>query len=173
MAKAEETEEAPRGYVENPNHVPNPTDAYGTLDTSGTAGAAHGRIEEVTPIFDVARQQDLATAAKALDPDDDSVDSSLVVIDQGQRLSAVDPTVDEERVKASAAKVADEPVDLTSARVTPPKAQAAESGPEAAETAASQSPAAEGAGATDGGGKPPTAAEKKAAAEAAKDDAKK
>ena len=54
--------DAPRGYVENPNHVPNPTDMYGTLETSGTGGAAQGRIEEVTPIFDVAKAADLDTS---------------------------------------------------------------------------------------------------------------
>ena len=67
-------------YQEDPDFVPNPADYTGTLDTSGTAGAAHGKIEAVTPIFDIAKHQDLQTAAKALDPDDDTVSESSVVL---------------------------------------------------------------------------------------------
>ncbi len=152
----ETTETAPQGYVENPDHVPNPTDLYGTLDTSGTAGAAHGRIEEISPLFEKARQDDLATAARALDPDDDGVPASLVVLPEGQKLSVVDPEAEAERLKQVAAKSAENPVDLTSSRVTPPVAEAAESGPEAEAVAeAQQAEQGAGSGATDGGGTPP------------------
>lgn len=153
--EADTTTDAPLGYVENPDHVPNPTDMYGTLDTSGTAGAAHGKIDEVTPIFEKARQDDLATAARALDPDDDGVDSSLVVLPQGQNIVPVDPEAEAERIKGVAATAAESEVDLTSPRMTGPKKEAAQSGPEAAEVAeAQQAEQGAGSGATDGGGKP-------------------
>lgn len=67
-------------YVENPDHVPDPTAATGTLDTSGTAGAEDSRVENTTPVFDAARAQDLQYASKALDPDDDSVDDPGAVV---------------------------------------------------------------------------------------------
>lgn len=107
---------APEGYVENPDFVPNPTDAVGTLDTSGTAGTAHGKIEEVTPIFDVAKQQDLATAAKALDDKDDSVDAALVTLPTGSTIVNEDPDAAKRRVKEAAKAVKE--VDLTSSRQT-------------------------------------------------------
>lgn len=114
------------GYVENPDHVPNPTDAYGTLDTTGTGGGAHAKIEEITPIFDVAKSQDLATAARALDPDDPDVHASLVTLPDGQRIVPVDPEAAADRVRAAAEAATAEPVDLSSSRMTPAKEAAAE-----------------------------------------------
>jgi hypothetical protein len=68
------------GYRENEDYRPNPHFQYGTLDTSDTAGAAHQNIREVSPVFDVGRAQALALAARALDPNDTEVDSSLVTL---------------------------------------------------------------------------------------------
>lgn len=52
----------------------------GTLDTSGTGGAVHNSVDAVSPIFAAARVLDLETAARALDPEDEEVPSSLVVV---------------------------------------------------------------------------------------------
>ena len=54
------------------NFVPDPTNVFGTLDTSATAGGAHEDIEQVSPVFEAARAQDLAAAADALDDGDTS-----------------------------------------------------------------------------------------------------
>lgn len=86
---------------------PSPTDVYGTLDTSGTAGGAHARVETVTPIFDAARAEDLAVAQRALDPDDPTVHASMVVLPTGQPLEVIDPDKAAERVH-QAAKAAQE-----------------------------------------------------------------
>ena len=141
--------DAPRGYVENPNHVPNPTDMYGTLETSGTGGAAQGRIEEVTPIFDVAKAADLDTARRALDPDDPT-DPSLVVLSEGQPLKVVDRDAEAQKIKDAAARAVDQPVDLSSSRVTPPLADAARSN--TSDVASSQQSDQGASGGIDGGG---------------------
>lgn len=71
---------APDGaYKESDEHVPDPTAAFGTLDTTGTAGGQNERIEHITPLFDAARAQGLQRAARALDPNDTEVPSSEVV----------------------------------------------------------------------------------------------
>lgn len=58
------------GYYEDENHRPEPLYQYGTLDTSDTAGGAHQNVKEISPVFEEARLTNLATAAKALDPED-------------------------------------------------------------------------------------------------------
>lgn len=72
-------------YSESDDFVPDPTAAFGTLDTSGTAGGDNESVDSITPVFDAARAKDLAYAAAALDPDDDSnTDTSSVVLpDEG------------------------------------------------------------------------------------------
>jgi len=112
-------------YEEDKDFIPNPTDAMGTFDTSGTAGTAHARIEEVTPIFDVAKAQDLAVAAKALDPEDDT-SASLVVLPEGIRVVQGDPEAATERVRA-AAKASAEAAD-SSGRETLAQKEAQETG---------------------------------------------
>jgi hypothetical protein len=121
-------------YVEDPDFVPDPTHQFGTLDTSGTAGAAHARIEEVTPIFDVADQENAKQAARALDPNDKEVPSSLVVIDQGQRMHVADEESVKRRIEERAATA--KPVRIFGPTMA--QKQAAESGVEGAETAQSQ-----------------------------------
>lgn len=123
------------GYVENPDHVPNPTYQTGTVDTSGTAGRGNDSVKEVTAIFDVAEKQDMAVAARALDPDDPTP-SSLVNVSTGQRMHAIDPDAERDLVRSKAEARAAEPVTLP--YKGPAQRQAAESGPEGAALADSQ-----------------------------------
>lgn len=95
-------------YMESDDHVPDPTHQFGTVDTSGTAGTAHSRIEETTAIFDVAKQHDLVTAARALDPDDTDVSSSLVVLPGDLR----DMEEAKEAVRAAAENALANPVEV-------------------------------------------------------------
>lgn len=111
-------------YVENPDFVPNPTHQFGTLDTSGTAGAAHSKVEEVSPIFEVAKRQELATAARALDPEDTEVPASLVNLPKGAYIAAADPGEAVDRVKATAEAYRDAPVQVGG--LTPAQRAAAE-----------------------------------------------
>ena len=111
----------PKPYVEDENFVPEPTAQYGTLDTSGTAGSAHGKIEEVSPVFAVADQQNAVQAAKAIDPKDDSVHPSLVVVPDSDRSR--DDAVKAVNEKAKAAKSTK--VALVDNRTTPAQAEAA------------------------------------------------
>lgn len=96
-------------YAESDDHTPNPTDQYGTLDTSGTAGAAHNQVNEVTPIFEIARKQDLETAAKALDPNDPTPEH-LVVLPPSQVLHTADPEKAREHLKKKAEAETKKPV---------------------------------------------------------------
>lgn len=101
-------------YVENPDFVPDTTAATGTLDTSGTAGAADSKIENTTPVFDAAKAQDLQYAAKALDPDDKSVDDPGAVVNEGTTTTTTTSgrTVEEgeEAVKEAAEAYREDPV---------------------------------------------------------------
>ncbi len=123
-------------YVENENFVPDPTDQYGTLDTSGTAGAAHQKVEEVTKVFEVADAQNAIIAKRALDPDDDEIPSYLVTMPPGQNLVPVDEDAIRERVTKVGEKAESEPITLGAP--TPAQQQAAQEGPAAASTAESQ-----------------------------------
>jgi len=146
-------------YVEDKNFVPNPTDQFGTLDTSGTAGAAHSRIEEISPIFRVAEQQSALNAARALDPNDDSVPASAVVLPDGGARSREDA---EKVVKDRAAKAKKElgGTDLVTDPKGPAQKDAAESGDEAG-TKANAERESQGAGkGTDGSAAKKTAAAK-------------
>lgn len=107
--------------------TPDPTEAFGTLDTSGTAGGAHEDIEAVTPVFEAARAQDLQRAARALDPNDTEVPESEVVLSTGTTVVHGDPEADKERVVAAAEAYEDEPV-----KVEDPSQTAAEDDAEAA-----------------------------------------
>lgn len=137
------------GYKESDDFVPNPTDQFGTLDTSDTAGRAHAKIEEISPIFEVARKQDLAAAQRALDPDDPDVPASMVVLPQGQALSVVDEEKVKDDLKSKAGAATSEKVNLASYRGPAQKA-AAESGSGAGDKAESERLSAMRGG-TDGG----------------------
>lgn len=53
----ETTPAAPQPYRESEDHVPDPTAVTGTLETSGTGGGRHARLEGVAAIFDGVTQQ--------------------------------------------------------------------------------------------------------------------
>lgn len=74
----------PEAYRESDSHLPDPTAHYGTMDTSGTAGIAESALDSASPVFAAAKAQDLAYAAKAVDPDDDTPLDSVILPD-GQR----------------------------------------------------------------------------------------
>lgn len=104
------------GYSEdNPNHKPDPFFQTGTLDTSDTGGTAQNSIRDVSPVFDIARAQNLQAAAKALDPDDESVPSELVILPQGEvTVTGTTKTADEGRedVFREVRKLQDHPVEV-------------------------------------------------------------
>ena len=133
-------------YVENEDFVPEPTAQFGTLDTSGTAGSAHAKIEEISPVFAVADHQNAVQAAKALDPKDPSVHESLVILPDSAR--GYDDAVKAVKDKAKAAKAPD-PLQN---RTTPAQEQAAESGADAGAAAAAQQADHGASGAADGSG---------------------
>lgn len=124
-------------YTESESHIPNPTDQIGTLDTSGTAGAAHSKLEEVTPVFDVAKAQVAQVAARALDPDDPTP-SYMVVTPTVQATAVVDEDAIKERVVAKADALADKATGPVGVTMTPAQEQAAEEGTGAAQTAETQ-----------------------------------
>lgn len=97
---------------DNDDFVPDPTHQFGTVDTSGTAGIADSRIEEVTPIFDVAKAQDAVAAARALDPDDPDVPEMLVNLPTGVTIVQGDPEAAREAVQAKGEAAAAEPVEV-------------------------------------------------------------
>ena len=97
---------------DNEDFVPDPTHQYGTVDTSGTAGVADSRIEEVTSIFEVAKAQDAVVAARALDPDDPDVSESMVVLPQGVTIVHGDPDAAKERVTKAADDAMANPIEV-------------------------------------------------------------
>lgn len=86
----------PDFYQENADHVPEPSDQVGTLDTTGTAGVGHNDFSRFSPVFEIARKQELEAAQRALDPEDPDVSASLVVLpdDPEQRPVAVQRIAD-------------------------------------------------------------------------------
>ena len=124
-------------------HVPDPTHQFGTVDTSGTAGIADSRIEEVTPIFEVSKAQNAVMAARALDPEDNDVDSSLVVLPPGRQLIEGDPEVAKEQIQAKADAAMKDPVEVGGPTMA--QRMAAEEGPKA-ETKAETQRQSQGAG---------------------------
>jgi hypothetical protein len=134
-------------YQEDENFVPEPTAQFGTLDTSGTAGAAHSRIEEISPVFEVADALNAQAAAKAVEDGD----FSQVILPTGQQLVTGDPDAAKEAVLAKAKDT--EPVLVASSRKTPPLEDAEEEGDEAAAKAeAQQTQQGAGSRGTDGSG---------------------
>ncbi len=92
----------PGPYSESEDYTPNPTDVMGTVDTTGTAGAADNRIEEVSPIFLVADRKTAVNAARAIDPNDPGVSESIVVLpDQTPDVKEI-----KERLRTKARKAA-------------------------------------------------------------------
>lgn len=65
-------------YVEDENHVPNPTDMVAQFNTEGVG--AHGKIDEVSPIFEVDKVKTAQEILGALDPDNTEVSSDRVLL---------------------------------------------------------------------------------------------
>lgn len=123
-------------YRESESHIPDPTAQYGTMDTSGTAGAAHSKLENVTPIFEVAAAQNAAVAAAALDPEQPDVPESLVTFPVTTYTEAFDREAAKERIDTKAKEVEENPVLLGGP--SPYQKQAAEEGEEVAQSAENQ-----------------------------------
>lgn len=140
-----DTPDTEEPYKESDTHVPNPTMQYGTLDTSGTAGAAHSKLEGITPIFEVAKAQNAIIAAAALDPDQPDVPEYLVTMPPGQNLVPVDTEAIKQGVIEKGKAAEENPV--VPGGPSPFQQQAAEEGPAAAATAQAQQ-ADQGAGGT-------------------------
>lgn len=83
-------------YKESDDFVPNPTDMVAQFNTSGLG--AHGRIEEVAPVFEVDKVKTAQEIEAALDPKNDSVPASRVLLPE-----ALD---DNETAKKNLAEVA-------------------------------------------------------------------
>jgi hypothetical protein len=104
----------PGGYIENPDHTPNPYFQYGTLETTDLGSTAHQQLDAVSPVFAAARAENLRTAARALDPDDPTP-AELVVLPessvtvQGSARSADDARAD---VFGGLQRLVDEPAVL-------------------------------------------------------------
>lgn len=103
------------GYSEdNPDHKPDPFFQTGTLDTSDTGGTAQNSIRDVSPVFDMARAENLKAAARALDPNDPTP-SELVILPQGEvTVTGTVKTADEGRedVLREVRKLQDHPVEV-------------------------------------------------------------
>lgn len=87
-------------YVENEDHIPEPTDMVAQFNTEGVG--AHGRIEEVSPIFEVDKVKVAQEVTAALDPKNAAVPSSRVLLPE-----ALD---DNETAKKNLLEVAEERV---------------------------------------------------------------
>lgn len=96
--RADLVKPAPDRYLEDEAYLPNPYWQYGTVDTSDTAGGAHQSVAEVSPVFAMSRVNNLLTAARALDPEDDGVGAELVTLPQGAvTVTGTTKTADEGR----------------------------------------------------------------------------
>jgi hypothetical protein len=114
------------GYYEDENFRPDPLAQYGTLDTSDTGGTTHQDVREISPVFAEAKAKNLATAARALDPDDDTP-SELVVLPQGSVTvtgSVRSPGEARQEIESQLQKLAEEPLVLGG--LTPGQKAAAE-----------------------------------------------
>lgn len=81
-----------------------PTAMSGTFDTTDTGAGHHTKVENLAPIFEVARAHDLAYARRALDPDDDEVSAEHVQVSQGVSVVQGDPDAERDRVLRRAEK---------------------------------------------------------------------
>lgn len=120
-------------YVENPDFVPDPADMYGTFNTSGTG--AHHDPATVSPIFEVDRNKTAREILNALD-EDNPTPSSRVILPEAKPVLAAD----DEAAKAELKALAEARLEKTVVVGGPSDAeqQAAKSGEEGAEAAAAQ-----------------------------------
>lgn len=134
---------APDRYLEDESYVPNPYFQYGTVDTSDTAGGAHQSVAEVSPVFAMSRVNNLLTAARALDPEDDGVGAEMVTLPQGAvTVTGTTKTADEGRddIAGALRRLSEDPLLLGG-----PTEQQKLAAEEAEDTS---NPEAEGSGAT-------------------------
>lgn len=90
-------------YVVDENFVPNPTDRTGTVLTSGENHNLHH-----LPIFSWAKREAMKLAGRALDPEDEEVPASHVVLPQGDTFTVIDPEAHKDRIREQAAQIAAE-----------------------------------------------------------------
>jgi hypothetical protein len=105
----------PGGFIENPNHTPNPFFQYGTVDTSGLGAPEHQQMAAISPVFEAARAENLRTAARALDPNDPEVSSDLVILPESTvTVQGSARTADDARAEVFGAvrRLVDDPVVL-------------------------------------------------------------
>lgn len=76
-------------YKERDDFVPSPYAQYGTLQTSGASGDTVHEMRDISPVFDDGRVQNLKTALKAIDPEDNSVSPDLVPVAEGKTTDEV------------------------------------------------------------------------------------
>lgn len=146
MADTKSSVKVGGAYKESDDHVPSPTDLYDQYNTSGTG--SHHVIEDVSPVFEVAKRDAKIQTGRALDPEDTDVPTSAVVLPDGQRLIVEDHDEIRDRLKADAEKAADNPVEVGGPS---PSARLAALGGEEGESAAEAETAnqgTQGAGAT-------------------------
>jgi hypothetical protein len=86
-------------------HRIDPAAMTGTFETTDTAGpdARFGHVEQTTPIFDMARANDLAFALKAMDAED-ATPPNLVQTSPGLTVNRGDPAEDRRRITAAAGR---------------------------------------------------------------------
>jgi hypothetical protein len=99
----DEAAKARKGYYESEDHVPDHTALMGTLDTSGTAGpGGDSELENLAPVFRVAKARDLAYARRAVDPQDTEIPEDLVTLSTGISIVQGDPDGDRKRLTEAA-----------------------------------------------------------------------
>lgn len=109
MAETNSAVKVGGAYKESDDHVPNPTDLYDQFNTSGTG--SHHVIEDVSPIFDVAKRESKILSGRALDPNDPTPESH-VVLPEGQRLITEDLDKVRDRLKKEAKEAEKNPVEV-------------------------------------------------------------
>lgn len=135
-------------YVENPDFVPNPADMYGTFNTSGTG--AHHDPATVSPIFEVDRNKTAQEILNALD-EDNPTPSSRVILPEAQPVVSRDDEAAKAEIKALAEARLEKEVVVGGP--TPAEEEAAKEGEEGERAAqAQESKTAGESGALVGGG---------------------
>ena len=120
-------------YVENPDFVPNPTDMYGTFNTSGTG--AHHDPATVSPIFEVDRNLTAQEIVNALDPEHPTPRDRVVFAEPKPVVSA-DNEAEEKSLREKAEARLEQEVVIGGP--TPAEQEAAEGGEESSRKAEQQ-----------------------------------
>ena len=110
MADTKKEEKKHRGYREEENFKPSPFDQVGSVSTNGL-GDHFSHIERISPVFSDAFENSKNLAKRALDPDDETVLASQVVLPTGATIVHSDPEAARERVLALTADDVDDTAD--------------------------------------------------------------